>query len=128
MRWLLIVVIVLAGPAFGQTLTRGPYLQLASPTGVTIVFRTSVAGIGRVRYGLAGQALTQSVADTQATTEHVLRLGAEEAVHLQHRPLDRLHHHVINGMRRLTVEVAKIAVQVAPHAVVDFAAHAAFIV
>lgn len=74
-RWLLIVVIVLAGPAFGQTLTRGPYLQLANPTGVTIVFRTSVAGIGRVRYGLAGQALAQTVADTQPTTEHVLRLS-----------------------------------------------------
>lgn len=74
MRWLLVAVISFAGVSFAQTLTRGPYLQLASPTGITVVFRTSTAGIGRVRYGLAGQALSQSVADPQATTEHVLRL------------------------------------------------------
>ncbi len=74
MRWLLVVVISFAGSSFAQTLTRGPYLQLAGPTGITVVFRTSTAGIGRVRYGLAGQALTQAVADSQPTTEHVLRL------------------------------------------------------
>jgi hypothetical protein len=45
----------------------------------------------------------------------------------QHRSLDALQQHVIDGMGRLAVEIAEIAVQGAPHAVVDLAAHAAFI-
>jgi hypothetical protein len=75
MRALLVVALGVASVAAGQTITRGPYLQLASPTGVTVVFRTSQAGIGRVRYGLAGQALGQVVSGAQASTEHVLRLS-----------------------------------------------------
>ena len=47
--------------------------------------------------------------------------------HFQHRPLDALQHHVVNGMRCLTVKIAEVTVQRAPHAIIDFAAHAAFI-
>lgn len=73
-RSALALTLLVSSAPFAQTLTRGPYLQLASPTGVTVVFRTSQAGIGRVRYGLAGQPLSQTVTGTQSTTEHVLRL------------------------------------------------------
>lgn len=69
--WLLVLV---AAPGFAQSLTRGPYLQLATPTAITIVFRTDRPGLGRVRYGLAGQALSQTVVTPAASTEHVLRL------------------------------------------------------
>ncbi|MBL8917793.1 MAG: metallophosphoesterase family protein [Myxococcaceae bacterium] len=75
MRALLVFALGVASVAAGQTLTRGPYLQLASPTGVTVVFRTGQSGIGRVRYGLAGQPLSQVVSEAQPSTEHVLRLS-----------------------------------------------------
>ena len=71
--WMLLVALV-AAPCFAQSLTRGPYLQLATPTAITVVFRTDRAGLGRIRYGLAGQALNQTVVTPAAATEHVLRL------------------------------------------------------
>jgi len=58
----------------GPTVTRGPYLQLATPTGMTVRWRTNVAGGSRVRYGAAPGSLT-SVADATGTgTDHEVRL------------------------------------------------------
>jgi hypothetical protein len=65
---------VVAATSSAQPLTRGPYLQLAGPTSITVVFRTEQRGIGRVRFGEKGQPLSRSVEDVEALTEHVLRL------------------------------------------------------
>lgn len=64
-----------AASASGQVLTRGPYLQLGAPTGVTIVFRTDRPGLGRLRFGLEGQPLSGAVADQVPQSEHVFRLS-----------------------------------------------------
>lgn len=57
----------------GTTVTRGPYLQMLKPDGVTIRWRTSTATASRVDYGTTLFYGT-SVTDPQATTEHVINL------------------------------------------------------
>jgi hypothetical protein len=64
---------LLAARSFAAQLTRGPYLQLADATGITVVFRTDLPSVGTVRYGTG--ALGTSVSDLVPTTEHVLRLS-----------------------------------------------------
>lgn len=56
------------------TVTRGPYLMMAAPTGMTIRWRTSEATDTRVRYGLVAGALDQTATTPAYTTEHELRL------------------------------------------------------
>jgi acid phosphatase type 7 len=60
--------------AAGASLTRGPYLNMATPTAITIRWRTDVPAIGHVTYGLAGSALTGTQSETATTTEHEIRL------------------------------------------------------
>ncbi len=54
--------------------TRGPYLQVGTPTGVIVRWRTDVPTSSRVRYGDAPAALTRTVEDSASTTEHELAL------------------------------------------------------
>jgi acid phosphatase type 7 len=61
-----------AGPT--TELTRGPYLQLATPTSLIVRWRTDLASIGRVRFGSAPGNLVSFVDETHATTEHVVAL------------------------------------------------------
>lgn len=56
------------------TLTRGPYLQKAAPTQMTVRWRSSQSVAGRVRYGTDSANLNQSVDETSATTEHIVAL------------------------------------------------------
>jgi 3',5'-cyclic AMP phosphodiesterase CpdA len=67
-----VVLSLLALQASAAGLTRGPYLQLADSTAITVVFRTDVPSIGTVRFG-SGQ-LTWTVSDFVPSVEHVLRL------------------------------------------------------
>ncbi len=55
-------------------ITRGPYLQMSNETGITIRWRTDLASVGRVTYGLSATSLTGTTSETAATTEHELRL------------------------------------------------------
>jgi hypothetical protein len=55
-------------------LTRGPYLQLGTPTSIVIRWRTSVAADSRVIYGTNPAALNLTNLDSQAVTEHELQL------------------------------------------------------
>lgn len=55
-------------------LTRGPYLQMAAPAAMTVRWRTDRPGVGRVRFGTGVGALTGTVAESAATTEHEVRL------------------------------------------------------
>lgn len=56
------------------TLTRGPYLNQGNPNSLVIRWRSSQGIIGRVRYGLNPTALTESVDETAADTEHIIKL------------------------------------------------------
>ncbi len=55
-------------------LTRGPYLQLATPTSIRVRWRTDVPTASRVNYGDAPGNLTQVVSSGTLTTEHELEL------------------------------------------------------
>ena len=44
--------------AQAPVLLRGPYLQMAAPTAVTVCWRTDTAETGRVRFGTDAAALT----------------------------------------------------------------------
>ncbi len=68
----------LAGSVGGGTpaLSRGPYLQSGTQTGITIRWRTNVACYGRVEVGTAlGTYTTANAQETCPTTEHVVTLN-----------------------------------------------------
>lgn len=56
------------------TVTRGPYLQLGTPTGVTVRWRTNLPTDSRIRFGAAPGALTGTVDVATPTTEHEVTL------------------------------------------------------
>jgi tetratricopeptide (TPR) repeat protein len=61
-------------------LTRGPYLQMATDSAVSVRWRTSAPTTERVVFGLSPEALTGAVTTVSMTTEHELRLtGLEPA-------------------------------------------------
>jgi tetratricopeptide (TPR) repeat protein len=55
--------------------TRGPYLQIGTPTGVTIRWRTDIAAPSRVIYGTSLGSLTSKVEDATLTTEHEISMS-----------------------------------------------------
>jgi len=55
-------------------LTRGPYLQNLTPSGVTVRWRTGGAAESRVRFGLQSGVLNWQVADSVPKTEHSITL------------------------------------------------------
>jgi len=58
-----------------SSLTRGPYLQVGSETGLTFRWRTNTACYGRVKVGPAnGTYTTATVDETCPTTEHIVRV------------------------------------------------------
>jgi len=59
----------------GVTVTRGPYLQLGTPSSTMVRWRTSAPVIGRVQYGQSAGANTWAAQDTAATTEHKIVLS-----------------------------------------------------
>lgn len=56
------------------TLTRGAYLQLATPTSTTVRWRTSVPASSRVLHGPTPDALAASVSDATLRTDHQVTL------------------------------------------------------
>ncbi|HET9325170.1 MAG TPA: metallophosphoesterase [Candidatus Eisenbacteria bacterium] len=64
-----------AQPArIAAVVSRGPYIGNASPSRITIRWRTDVATDGQVRYGTSLANLDLTVYDPIATTEHVVHL------------------------------------------------------
>lgn len=57
---------LLVAEAGSSTLTRGPYLQMAAPTQMTIRWRSSASEVGRVRYGTDAANLSQFKDETAA--------------------------------------------------------------
>ncbi len=56
-------------------LTRGPYLQLGTPTSIVVRWRTDRATPSQVRYGPASDDLVWTVTDPMNTTEHEIVLA-----------------------------------------------------
>jgi hypothetical protein len=66
------IILVNTYTVFTQKLIRGPYLQIAAPTQMTVRWRTDVPCIGTVRYGLSQTVLSNVASETAATTEHIV--------------------------------------------------------
>lgn len=56
------------------SVTRGPYLQVATPTSVLVRWRTSAPADSRVSYGTSPSVLTTNVDGNTSTTEHEVAL------------------------------------------------------
>lgn len=71
-----------AAPAAGQLLpprvVRGPYLQAGTPTGILVRWRTDVPTDGRVRFGLAPDALDRQADDPRLGVDHEVTLAGLE--------------------------------------------------
>ena len=64
----------LSGLTTEVLVTRGPYLQNAAPTAMTLRWRTDVPSDSRVQYGPSPGSLTFSADDPALTTEHEVRI------------------------------------------------------
>src|SRR5206468_7276266 len=62
---------------YSQTpvLTRGPYLQVATPTSITVRWRTNFATDSKVRYGSSVGSLGTASSDGVLTTNHVVTVS-----------------------------------------------------
>ena len=81
-RFCLLLLLAPGLRAQGPVLVRGPYLQSASPSALTVCWRTSLAGTGRVRCGTAGDKLNLVFEEAVPGTDHAVRLtGLTPATH-----------------------------------------------
>lgn len=71
---------MLVSPAWGQTITRGPYLQQSTDSSVIVHWRTDIATDSVVRFGTDSAALVQSRTEPAVTTEHTVRLTGLSAL------------------------------------------------
>ena len=69
-----LIALLAATAADAAVVTRGPYLQMPSPTGMVVRWRTDVPTSSRVSYGSAPTSLYETVDDPTLTTEHVVEL------------------------------------------------------
>lgn len=56
-------------------LTRGPYLQMGTQTGIIIRWRTDIAENSRVRWGTVFGSYTNTVDSATSTTEHIVQIS-----------------------------------------------------
>jgi Calcineurin-like phosphoesterase len=61
---------------FGQSIVRGPYLQVRNQTGIQIRYSTNVGILTQVKYGLTPSNLNLSVNSTDYKTNHVAQISA----------------------------------------------------
>lgn len=69
-----LILLAAASAAPAAVVTRGPYLQMPSPTGMVVRWRTDLPTTSRVSYGDAPTALFETVDDPTLTTEHEVAL------------------------------------------------------
>lgn len=60
---------------FQPQLLRGPYLQVATPTSMTVRWRTNVYSRSKVQYGLAPGKLDKSAIDSTLSSEHIIKIS-----------------------------------------------------
>lgn len=68
------VAVATATPSQAVQITRGPYLQMGTPTSVRIRWRTDVPADSRIAYGAAPATLDVTIDDPTVTTEHDVAL------------------------------------------------------
>jgi hypothetical protein len=61
-------------PPTSSTVTRGPYLQMGTPTSILVRWRTNSAAESVVRYGTAADSLSLTSSVTGTRTEHQIQL------------------------------------------------------
>jgi hypothetical protein len=64
------IIILNSQPAYSQTVTRGPYLQMGGQTSITIRWRTDIAANSRVEIGTSFGTYPTIVTDAASTTNH----------------------------------------------------------
>src|SRR5213594_2159659 len=74
----LALLLALCQPVLAQTVavTRGPYLQIGTPTSITVRWRTDVQTDSCVRYGSSVSSLTNQTCETTLTIEHEVKLSS----------------------------------------------------
>lgn len=60
--------------SFSQKITRGPYLQVSTPTSMIIRWRTDVAVASKINFGLTQNLLNLSKTDDSPKTEHIITI------------------------------------------------------
>ncbi len=65
---------LLGNDVFSASLTRGPYLQMANETAITIRWRTSAAQNSRIELGTTFGTYPTVVTDATSVTEHIIRV------------------------------------------------------
>ena len=73
--YLFILLGLLTPIAWGQTITRGPYLQQQTDQSIIVRWRTDVATDSVVRYGTDSASLNLSSSEAASTTEHTVLLN-----------------------------------------------------
>ena len=71
---LIFLIFVVTFPSFSQKITRGPYLQMSTPTSMMIRWRTDVAVASKINFGLIQDALNASKSDDSPKTEHIITI------------------------------------------------------
>jgi acid phosphatase type 7 len=69
-----LILIILTHFSFSQKITRGPYLQMSTPTSMMIRWRTDVAVASKINYGSTQNALSSSKSDDTPKTEHIITI------------------------------------------------------
>ena len=60
--------------SLSQKITRGPYLQVSTPTSMIIRWRTDVAVASKINFGLTQNSLNLSKTDDSPKTEHIITI------------------------------------------------------
>ncbi len=74
----LLALFIIPALAIAQNVTRGPYLQTATPTSVIVRWRTDIATDSKVGFAVAG-GIPSSISSGVATTEHAVTLPSLSA-------------------------------------------------
>jgi acid phosphatase type 7 len=69
------IISVFVSTGAAQSVTRGPYLQIATPNSTIVRWRTNIATDSRVTYGTTQGSLTLSAVSATLTTEHEVPLS-----------------------------------------------------
>ena len=76
MKYLILLLFVLfTVPVFAQTIIRGPYMNLATETGIIIRWKTDVATDSKVSFGTVPGNLDRFAAVEVVTNEHIVQLS-----------------------------------------------------
>jgi len=96
-----VATVVVNAAAGSGTLTRSPYLNMPTDTSIVVRWRTSQAVVGRVRYGISSAALTLSMDESVARTDHEVRLTGLT-------PYTRYYYSVGSALDTLTPETTDV--------------------